>query len=48
MSVNGDDTTWTGHLEFKVGVVRYCIEAGEGRSPEQCVITTLEGVDGEE
>ena len=25
-----------------------CIEAGDGRSPEQCMITNFEGGDGEE
>ena len=48
ISIDGDDATWTGHLEFKVGVVQYCVEASEGRSSEQYMITTSDGGDGEE
>ena len=47
-SANGDDAMGTGHLECKVAIVRQCVEAGEGRSPKQCVIAALERCDGEE
>ena len=37
-----------GHPECKVAIVQQCVEAGEVRSSEQCVIAALEGCDGEE
>ena len=48
VSANRDDAAWTGHLEFKAGVVRYCIKASEGRSSKQCMIIAAEGGDVEE
>ena len=32
ISADGDDATWTGHLKFKISVMRYHIEMSEGHS----------------
>ena len=48
VSANRYDTAWTGHLEFKAGVVWYCVKESEGRSSKQCMMAALEGCDGEE
>ena len=47
-SANRDDTAWTGHLEFKAGIVRYCVKASECHSSKQCMIIAAEGGDVEE
>ena len=48
VSANRYDAAWTGHLEFKASVVRYCVKASEGRSSKQCMIIAAEGGDVEE
>ena len=48
VSANRDDAAWTGHLEFKAGVVWYCVKASEGHSSEQCMIIVAERGDVEE
>ena len=48
VSANRDDAAWTGHFEFKAGVVWYCVKASEGRSSKQCMIVAAEGSDVEE
>ena len=34
ISAKCDDAMWTGHLKFRISVMRYCIEMNEGRSSE--------------
>ena len=48
VSIDRDDASRAWHLELKVCIVWHRIEASEGRSSEQCMITTSEGSDGEE
>ena len=48
VSANRYDTALVGHLKFKVGIVRYCVKASEGRSSKQCMIIAAEGSDVEE
>ena len=45
VSIDCYDTAWTGHLEFEIGIVWYCIESSKCSSSEQCVIATAEGDD---
>ena len=48
VSIHCYNSAWSGHLEFEIGVVRDCIEAGESCSSEQCMIATAEGDDVED
>ena len=45
VSIDCDNTVWSGHLELEVGVVRHRIESSECGSSEQCMIATAEGDD---
>ena len=42
ISIDRYYTTWSGHLELEVGVVRHRIEFSECSSSEQCMIATTE------
>ena len=43
VSIDCNDTTWTGHLERQLGVMQDRIEAAKRGSSEQCVIAAAEG-----
>ena len=43
VSVDCYDTTWSRHLELKIGIVWHRIESGECGSSEKCVIAVAEG-----
>ena len=45
VSIDCYDTTWSGHLEFEIGIVWYHIESSKCSSSEQCMIATTEGED---
>ena len=44
-SIDCYDTTWSGHLEFEIGIVRHRIETCKCGSSEQCMLATAEGDD---
>ena len=43
VSIHCDTAAWSRHFELYVGLMRDCIETGEGGSSEECVITTVKG-----
>ena len=42
ISIDSDDAARFGHFELQVGIMRDCMEAGNGSSSEQRMITTAE------
>ena len=45
VSIDCYDTTWSGHLEFEISIVRHRIESSKCGLSEQCVIAAAEGDD---
>ena len=45
VSIDCDDTAWSGHLEFEISIVWHRIESSKCSSSEQYVIATAEGDD---
>ena len=42
VSIDCNDTAWSGHLELEISLVWHRIESSECGSPEQCVIAIAE------
>ena len=42
ISIDCYDTTWSGHLELEISIVRHRIESGKRSSSEQCLIAATE------